>query len=176
MAVHRHALRCTVLTLTLMVAGSGCATPAEEPEVASAGSSAPAAAAADDPEQAYGECLQDAGVTMLPDVDGPPQVDKEATPESTLLAATEECRLLAPVATAPEPVSAADLEQRRLFSACLRDNGVPDYPDPDPQTGEAALSEELAMRLKGDAAFAQAQEACRDILPPPVESDVSGGG
>jgi hypothetical protein len=175
MAAHRHVHRYTVLALILLLAVSGCGKSADEPQVASAGSSVPAAATVDDPEQAYGDCLREAGVTMLPDVDGHPQMDKEATPESTVEAAMEECRLLAPSATAGEAISAADLEQRRLFSSCVRDNGVPDYPDPDPQTGEPALSEELAMRLKGDPAFNRAQEACRDTLPPAVESDVVEG-
>lgn len=177
MAAQRHVLWRTVLTVTLMVAGAGCAEQAEEPQVASVAGAGPVSGAApQDAEQEYAQCLRDAGVTLLQDADGPPQIDKEATPMSTLQAATEECRLLAPVATAPEPVSAADLEQRRLFSACLRENGVPDYPDPDPQTGEADLGEELARRLKTDAAFAQAQETCRDTLPPAVEGDVVGGG
>jgi hypothetical protein len=52
---------------------------------------------------------------------------------------------------------------------------VPQYPDPDPQTGESVLSDTLARQLKTDPAFASALKACRDVLPSSTASAVEGG-
>lgn len=159
---------------------SGCAQSTAEPSVASAGPSTSAGSTADagaaDANQRYADCLTEAGVTLLPATDGPPQVDKARTPLATIAAASETCRSLAPVVTAPERISQSDLEARRAYSVCVRANGVGYFPDPDPATGEPVLDDATALRLKSDPAFAAAQEACRAGLPGATDSDVLTGG
>ena len=44
------------------------------------------------------------------------------------------------------------------FSACMREKGIKDYPDPDPETGEVRDGAEADH--KGDANFVAAAQAC----------------
>jgi hypothetical protein len=62
--------------------------------------------------------------------------------------------------TASPSASASDLDQGLAFAQCMRDNGVPDFPDPDPDGGFSSAAGKL------DEADAQkALDACRDLLP-----------
>jgi hypothetical protein len=142
----------------------GCGGEAEPPSVVSVGGPTTHARGADPAEQAarYRDCLLAEGVTLLdhPTEEGLPQVDKERTTVEVLAAAQEACRALVPtggdlVKPAPE-----DVEARRRYAACLRENGVPDYPDPDPVTGEPRIPDALAERMKRDPAMAAAAREC----------------
>jgi len=53
------------------------------------------------------------------------------------------------------------VEQMRKFSQCMRDNGVPDFPDPD---ADGRLRGPGHDR-EGDPKFRAAQEKCREKLP-----------
>jgi len=60
----------------------------------------------------------------------------------------------------------SDHEQALTFAACMRDNGVTDFPDPD-SSGELTI-DEIANRTSVDtdsAAFDQAMTACKDLQP-----------
>jgi len=87
--------------------------------------------------------------------------------------ATRQCQQLQPSSSVDATVSAADLARARQLSACIRAHGVPDYPDPDPQTGTAHLSDEQSARLKTDQEFLGALDACRD--PGAASTGVAGG-
>jgi hypothetical protein len=168
--IKRRTAFLAVGVLAIGIAVGGCGQDGEGPGVATA-ARAPAAgsaagvADADEAAQRYGDCLRDAGVTMIEEVEGPPRVDKERTPITTLTAAAEKCRQLAPVTDAPAKLSAQDLEKRRRQAACLREHGVPEYPDPDPDTGEPAMTDTLAQQLKTNPRFSAAMEACRGSSP-----------
>jgi hypothetical protein len=59
-----------------------------------------------------------------------------------------------------DPAPAADLDQARKYAQCIRKNGVPDFPDPDPNgefSGAGHDEDEPALRA--------AQEKCRDLAP-----------
>jgi hypothetical protein len=58
---------------------------------------------------------------------------------------------------ASDPVKAG-----RAFARCMRANGVPDYPDPDP-SGRPGAGHEAFDR--DDPTFKAANEKCRDLLP-----------
>ncbi len=58
--------------------------------------------------------------------------------------------------------TAADPQQAALaYAQCIRDNGVPDFPDPDPNGRFSGLSHEQ----QGNPAFQAAQQACRTLAP-----------
>jgi hypothetical protein len=167
-----------ILFLALGLATAGCGGHAEGPRVASAPGSPTTGRTTDTAEQArlYADCLRREGVTMMQPAQGAPQADKARTPLATLNQATERCRQLAPAGDAPPQLSARDLAQRRAHSACLRAHGVPEYPDPDPQTGEPQLNDQLARRLKSNPQFTRALESCRSTAPGgPAGGAVTGG-
>ncbi|MFG2818082.1 hypothetical protein ACGFX4_01525 [Kitasatospora sp. NPDC048365] len=170
-------VRPTVAALALLAALglSACGSTAEPPKVASAGG-ASATATADSAEQArkLTDCLRGEGVVLTHGTDGQPVIDKEKNPVDRIARATEKCRQYQPAAAAPSKLSAQDLEARRRYSACMREHGLAYYPDPDPATGEPALTDELAARLKTDPARASAAEACRSVQPYALESGVPG--
>ncbi|MEV7346572.1 hypothetical protein [Streptomyces sp. NPDC093544] len=177
-------IRLTMLAavpLTALVFGiTGCGGGGDDPGVAtaqSAGSASQSGGDAAQQAQKYANCLKDAGVTMTQGADGTLEVDKEKTPQTTILQASEKCRNLQPEAAATDvpQVSPEDLEKRREYAACIREHGVKDYPDPDPRTGESVLDDELARQLKTDATFESALAECRNVLPSPSSSGVRGG-
>jgi hypothetical protein len=63
--------------------------------------------------------------------------------------------------------TAATHQQAVLFAQCMRDNGVPNFPDP--AASGAFTMDEIANRSSLDtsaAAFEQAISACKDLQPP----------
>jgi hypothetical protein len=61
-----------------------------------------------------------------------------------------------------ETTTAADPQQAALaYAQCIRDNGVPDFPDPDPNGRFSGLSHEQ----QSNPAFQAAQQACRTLAP-----------
>jgi hypothetical protein len=64
-------------------------------------------------------------------------------------------------ASASASASADAAAQGLKFAQCMRDNGVPDFPDPDPDGGfSGAMADRLA-----EPAVEQALRACRSELP-----------
>jgi hypothetical protein len=62
----------------------------------------------------------------------------------------------------PPPPTAAELHQAVLFSRCVRQHGVPDWPDPHPD-GTFPLDQRL--RNAGKGAIVPALEPCRRFAP-----------
>lgn len=117
--------------------------------------------------RAYAKCMRQNGVDM-PDpngdgVLGAPAV-KIGSPEAEKMeAASEKCRTLLPAGAGGEPpkMSPEDIEKARAQSKCMRENGLPDYPDPDPETGAIALSE---TKIDFEA-MKKASEKCKGLGP-----------
>ncbi|WP_173078066.1 hypothetical protein [Phytohabitans rumicis] len=65
--------------------------------------------------------------------------------------------------TTSASASASDGDQGRKFAQCMRDNGVPDFPDPGPD-GNFQGSGAMRDMFENDAAR-KALEACRDLAP-----------
>src|SRR5919201_1424510 len=53
-------------------------------------------------------------------------------------------------------------EAARAFAQCMRDNGVPDYPDPDPA---GKFPKDAERQAHDDPKFQAANEKCRKDLP-----------
>ncbi|MDO0938929.1 hypothetical protein QQY66_47145 [Streptomyces sp. DG2A-72] len=176
----RHAGLLTAVPLLVLAFGvAGCSGSDDGPGVATAAKSTDAdpSQAGDDDEQAqkYAKCMRDQGVVMKETSEGTAEVDKEKTSIEKIMSATEKCRALQPAASAPPQLSPDDIEKRGRYAACIRGHGLPAYPDPDPETGESELSDDLAKRIKTDPNAHKALEACRNLLPRTGGGSVNDG-
>ncbi|WP_338697480.1 hypothetical protein V2W30_16915 [Streptomyces sp. Q6] len=135
---------------------------------------APSPAETQDTDQAaYLDCLAAAGVKLTTTSEGVRQVDKDHVSAATLKGAEQKCVDKLPATAGgggDGAVSAQRLAKARKASACVRGEGFPDYPDPDPKTGEIPVTEDLAKSLKGDPKLVAALQKCGG------KSGSNGGG
>jgi hypothetical protein len=113
--------------------------------------------------RAYAQCMRDNGVPDFPDPDANgelrgPAHEQQGNPK--FQAAQEKCRNLAPGAEHQES-DPATVEQMRQFSQCMRDNGLPDFPDPDANGQLRGAGHEQ----QDNPTYRAAMEACRQKLP-----------
>jgi hypothetical protein len=121
---------------------------------------------------AFAACMRKNGVSNFPDPDpskgmqvvGGPGLD----PTSPRFKAAEEaCRRFLPKGGKPDPQQEARIRAAVLkYSACMRRNGVPKFPDPDTGAGlpSIALGGSSGIDPKSPQ-FKAANEACRKLLP-----------
>jgi hypothetical protein len=108
--------------------------------------------------------MRDHGVPDFPDPDADGQLrgigyEQQDTP--TYKAAIGACRALAPGGDHRNTADPAYIEQMRKFSQCMRDNGLPDFPDPDADGQLRGIGHEQQDTPTYKAAIG----ACRDKLP-----------
>lgn len=129
------------------------------------------------PAQRYIDCMRGHGVVMVDELtsEGTPQIDKGRTPLDRVGDALAACKRLLPGGQQSPRPAAQDIEVRRQYSMCIRSHGVSDYPDPDPDTGEPKMSDDLARRLKADPHLNSAMLACQNIAPVRPGEGVVGG-
>lgn len=58
----------------------------------------------------------------------------------------------------------SEYAQSLAFANCMRDNGLPDFPDPDPNAADG-LNLGGTTIDRGSTQFKNAMEACQDLLP-----------
>ncbi|MFC7532644.1 hypothetical protein [Actinoplanes sp. GCM10030250] len=174
------------LAVLLAAMAAGCAKTTGSPTVASAASggprptATPSAQTSFDPDAPikYSRCMRENGMTWFPDPqDGklsitvPSTVDKEKFEE-----ASEACRQYAPDGGERPQMDPAMLEQARQMSRCMRENGVPDFPDPNSDGSLEINGAELGTG-PGDPTFDAAEEACSQYRPSgAVERHAEGPG
>jgi hypothetical protein len=73
--------------------------------------------------------------------------------------------------TSASPSAGGGFEQALAFAQCMRDNGVPDYPDPQQQGGKVQFN---GGDMNSPAAQ-KAVEACRDKMPQGNAGGPNGG-
>jgi hypothetical protein len=126
---------------------------------------APAASPAANQDQAlaFARCMRENGVPDFPDPDAEGRFSEgEHDPDDPALrAAQEACRDLAPGGEHQNLGDPAFVEQMREYSQCMRDNGVPDFPDPDAEGRLRGVGHEQ----RGDPKYRAAVETCRAKLP-----------
>ena len=147
-----------VLAALWMVLLAGCAPGAG----ASPSNAGPGSADPRDAALLYAQCMRANGVPDFPDPDANGQLrgaGHEQQDDPTFLAALDTCRALAPGAE-HEQTDPATVEQMRAFSQCMRDNGLPDFPDPDAEGRLRGIGHEA-----GGPIYDAALEACRAKLP-----------
>jgi hypothetical protein len=133
---------------------------------AAANGTQPEAASAEpdreDTALAWARCIRENGVSEFPDPDAEGRIllpRGRIDPESTVFQqATDACRHLAPEGWGDTETDPADVEVMLEFAQCMRENGVPDYPDPDPNNGNRITLE--PNNPKSHAAL----DACKAIL------------
>jgi hypothetical protein len=129
----------------------------------------------DDPENfeeealAYSECMRDNGIEEFPD----PEISegrmglslpKGLDPESDEFKAAEEaCEDLRPGPDEDATIDPEIYEALLDFSECMRENGIEEFPDPNPNGG-IMMNGESGMDMESDE-FKAAQEACADLMP-----------
>jgi hypothetical protein len=171
-----------LLALPLAVALAGCAGDDGGDGIATAGGgtaspSATASEAADlsDDERAlkFAQCMREHGVDM-PDPEPSsgggvsirvgPGADKDKVD-----AAMEACKQYSPAAGQSGKVDPQTAEKLRRLARCMRENGVPNFPDPNADGG-IRISSDMGFD-PNDPTFKAAQEKCRQQvgLPKPGE-------
>ncbi|MFJ7270545.1 hypothetical protein ACIQV3_28570 [Streptomyces sp. NPDC099050] len=147
------------VALLASVLVSGCSGGSAEPKDRK---SPPPAAA----ELAYYRCLESNGVLLEKRDDDQLRVDKDKFDEAVNAAASEKCAPLLPGKESVPPPTAEQLAKVKKFSACIRGKGFPDYPDPNPATGQVELTQDQHSKF-GTMTFKVTAENC--------SSDASGG-
>ncbi len=111
----------------------------------------------------YAQCMRDNGVPDFPDPDANGQLrgaGHEQQDDPTFRAAMDKCRDLAP-GSEHEKADPAAVEQMRRFSQCMRDNGLPDFPDPDADGRLRGAGHEQ----QDNPTYRAAMDKCRQYLP-----------
>jgi hypothetical protein len=122
----------------------------------------------DDPA-AYSACMRKHGVPKFPDPDKNGGLRLKAGPgtgidpeSAQFKAAAKACAKLAPKAPSPAQ-RAKDQQQLLKFAACMRQHGLPKFPDPEPNGG-IKIQRGSGLDPKSPQ-FKAAQKACQDLLP-----------
>lgn len=172
-----------VITLTGMLAG--CAED-EKPTVATA-TSAPAPAGSDgavpqDGERQFLACMTAERIDMTGWIPGDTTGRGELYDRNgwgndpAFQAAMEKCQKHLPAQPAEPAPAEEDVDAQRKFAKCMRDNGVSDFPDPQPGDPPVGLSlspdrKKIAGLLVRDKSWSMtptaeaAIEKCRQMLP-----------
>lgn len=90
-------------------------------------------------EIAYYRCLESNGVILQTPMPGQLRVDKDRNSDAAVTDAAEKACEAELAAIPKTGVSDQELAAERAISACVREKGFKDFPDPDPQTGEVDL-------------------------------------
>lgn len=132
---------------------------------------------------AYAKCMRENGVSEFPDPEaggggiriGPGSgVDPQS---SEFKKAQEACKDLSPQGEGgPNGGKPLDSAKVAEWARCMRENGVPKFPDPEIDGG-AMVIDMSAVGMKGDdPEFQEAMEACRDKRPSGGVMMKGGGG
>lgn len=162
------------LALALTACGSGTAIPTVPSLPGSASGSSLSQA---QELQLAGQCIRQHGIPGFPDPapdsSGTPTIDKQAllaAPSAVVTQALAACRTaldraglqVGHVHDARSAPSPQQLQALLAYARCIRAHGVPDFPDPDPASGQISLPPGLS---KLSPEFVAAQQACRSTLP-----------
>jgi hypothetical protein len=169
--MRRHGIPLALgLLLTVALAATGCGDSDAGGGVATA-DDGPRTSGSANPAQkgdalAFARCMRENGLPDFKDPgasEGGPLVP-EGADEEVVKAAMEKCRQYSPNGGEPPKVDEQTLEWERRFAQCMRDNGVPDFPDPD---GSAGGGSQLDGVDTNSAAFTAARKKCDKAVPRP---------
>jgi hypothetical protein len=179
-----------VLALTLALGPAACArTGTKDAQVASAQTAKPKASASagaepsHDPDAPlkFARCMRDHGISWFPD----PNSGKtsimipKGQDSSKFEAAQEACKQYMPNGGEMPKPSAEDLERARNMAKCMRENGIPNFPDPNPDGGISIDPKKLGAG-PDDPLWKKAEKACSQYAPEgqlhQQQGGSSGGG
>ena len=130
----------------------------------------------------FSQCMRDNGIANYPD----PKIGADGSTAFTLpegadpqkvTTATQKCKRYLPNGGQPSKADAQQLAQQRKFAQCMRDHGLPDFPDPGAD-GAIKITEGGSSGLNpNDPTFQAAQKACSQFQPShgpaPVQTKVN---
>ena len=129
---------------------------------------------------AYSQCMRSHGVADFPDPVGN-SLQLRASQGSDLdptspqfVAAQKACQSLQPGGGKGGTISTAQQAEALKYSACMRENGVPNFPDPVFSNGGAQLK--ITNVDPNSPQFAAAQKACQSLQPGRGDSGDLGVG
>ncbi|MEU8299108.1 hypothetical protein AB0C04_17705 [Micromonospora sp. NPDC048909] len=160
------------LPLLLALAVTGCGGSGDEPAVATAGgggaqavSASPAAQLSDDERRLkFSECMREHGVEVPDPEPGGGQLfrfGKDTDPQK-VQAAMESCRQHLPNGGEKLKLDPEQVERLRKLATCMRENGVPEFPDP---SADGGLQLRLDVVNIKDPKVKAAMEKCRQYAP-----------
>lgn len=173
--------RAVPLVLMLALVSAGCGGGDSGDGVATAGGTAPAAApattAAEGDGLKFAQCMRDEGLTWFEDPEPGARGVRISIPQGVdkakVDAAMAACKRYLPNGGEPPEMDAAALERVRQMAKCMRENGVPNFPDPQPDGGMVIDGRKLGTG-PGDPAFDAAEKACARFRPMPRSGDPDG--
>lgn len=159
--------------LTVALFAAACSGGSERPSVADVGSPSPeASGGAEGSELAYSRCMRENGITAFPDPNADGELQVNAGPGTGIdpddpqyKAADETCKPLLPNGGEQAPIAELDREKILEYAQCMRDEGITEFPDPNPDGG-IALDVKPGSNLDPNSPLHQAaDEACRHLMP-----------
>jgi hypothetical protein len=139
----------------------------------------PAAEDPGDANLAFSQCMRENGVPTFPDPDseGRIRIDPPGSinPDSAeFREASDACRHLATAGWGDAPAGPGDQEVMLKFARCMRENGLPDFPDPDPNAGLQIFGPDSKLD-PNDPKVKAALESCKAILQDLQSGPAIGG-
>ncbi|WP_141576310.1 hypothetical protein [Actinomadura sp. WMMA1423] len=128
----------------------------------------------------FAQCMRDNGVDMKdPSDDGRVEIHSSAQPgkdgpggpgkaprlNGKVEAAQKKCAHLMPNGGKPPKASPEDLAKMRAFAKCMRDNGITEFPDPEPDGGVKIQAGGGTGLDPQSQTFKKAQKACSKYSP-----------
>jgi hypothetical protein len=165
-------MRKTLLLIPLL-ALAGCAGPSESPGVATAGGGAtPSAGASSAPPEGdqlkFAQCMRDNGLPWYKDPEPGQRGVRISIPKGTdkakVDAAMAACKAYLPNGGEPMKLDPEMQAQLRQFSQCMRENGLPDFPDPSAEGGILMKPGQGGIDPES-AEFKKAEQACAQFRP-----------
>jgi hypothetical protein len=185
---NRRPVAALVLICLIALAAAGCGSDAADRDASSgdnaAASSTNASNGADtratkrEKAVKFAECVRAHGVPHFPDPDATDNfnfgVDVSA---ATFTAAVNACKALQPPGTLSAHRSVSQQSAALRFAACVRANGVPDFPDP--VNGQPLINTyriPSANRPGGMTILNAATHECGSVLGPAARTSAGGSG
>ena len=116
--------------------------------------------------KAYAQCMRDNGVVNFPDPNPqgefPAGHEQNTRDDPKFKDADSKCRDLLPAGDKHDTVNPETIAGLVKFAQCMRQNGVPDFPDPD---ASGKFPRDAEERAHNDPKFQAASETCRKDLP-----------
>ncbi|MFB6518126.1 hypothetical protein [Streptomyces sp. NPDC056401] len=113
---------------------------------------------------AYAKCMRENGVSSFPDPNARGLLDIDGSVDMKspqARAADKKCKELLPAVNATPPAGVQ--EASLAYSKCMRENGVPKFPDPNAEGGLDLNGETLGVDPRGPV-FKAADKTCQPIL------------
>lgn len=125
----------------------------------------------------FAQCMRDHGVQMADPGGGPGSLmtigpGQGGAADEKTKAALEACRQYMPNGGELTKPNAQQLEQARKLAQCMREHGLPNFPDPDPDGGMLGKDSGIDPN---DPTFKAADEACKSLRPGPGGVGPGGG-